>query len=93
MYFFKATTLDRGFAKMENAIAPDIDPNESNYAHCRVEEILPIKPEAFFDWYFAQEPESIMLGTLVVSPIVKTLPIQGPTFGEVGSARSFVFQR
>jgi len=73
-------------------IAPDIDLDEANYAHCQVVEILPIKAEDFFKWYMIEPPENFMRGTLVVSPVTGTGPLPGPDYGVEGSARTFSFK-
>ncbi len=77
---------------MTHKKAPDLDLNEANYAHCQVTEILPIPANEFFDWYMKEPPESFMLGTLVVPPIVSTEVISKEKFGTVGSARFFKFK-
>lgn len=72
--------------------APDIDPDESNYAHCQVSEELSVPADAFFDWYMKEPIENFMLGTLVVSPVTGVEPLSDKPFGEVGSARLIHFK-
>ena len=72
--------------------APDLDPNESNYAHCRVEEIMPIPADTFFDWYIGEPIENFMLGTLIVPPIVGTKTMTESPFGAPGSDRLIHFK-
>jgi hypothetical protein len=72
--------------------APDIDPNEGNYAHCRVEETLPIKADTFFDWYMKEPIENFMIGTLIVAPIVAVKAVGEEVFGVPGHNRLIEFK-
>ncbi|MEE9315086.1 MAG: SRPBCC family protein [Rhizobiaceae bacterium] len=77
---------------MPHIIAPDLDPDDSNYAHCQVIETLPIPADSFFDWYMDEPPENFMMGTLVVSPITGTEPISKEPYGKPGTSRLFNFK-
>lgn len=77
---------------MTDPIAPALDPDDSNYAHCRVIERLPIPADQFFDWYIAEPIENFMLGTFFVSPIIGTRVITEGPFGSKGTARHISFK-
>lgn len=77
---------------MPNFPAPELDLDESNYAHCQVTETLSIPAEDFFDWYMKEPIENFMLGTLVVSPVTRVEPLTDIPFGEPGSARLIHFK-
>jgi hypothetical protein len=77
---------------MNLPVAPDIDPDESTYAHCRVEETLPIKAETFFDWYMQEPISNFMIGTLIVSPVTGVKSVPGQIFGEPGGNRIVEFK-
>jgi hypothetical protein len=77
---------------MNYPVAPEIDPDEKSYAHCRVEETLPIKATTFFDWYLNEPIQNFMIGTIIVSPVsgVKALPDQ--VYGVPGHSRLIEFK-
>jgi len=77
---------------MSNPIAPQMDLDEGNYAHCQVSEYLPIAPDRFFDWYISEPIENFMLGTLIVPPITGTRVLTEGPFGGAGSARHISFK-
>ncbi len=77
---------------MPHIIAPEIDLDESNYAHCQVIETLPIPADTFFDWYMDEPPENFMVGTLIVAPITGTEPISAEPYGKPGTSRLFHFK-
>ncbi len=77
---------------MPNFPIPEIDPDESNYAHCQVTEILPIAADTFFDWYMAEQPENFMRGTMLVSPMVGVEQLSAEPFGAPGTTRLFHFK-
>ncbi len=77
---------------MNLPVAPDIDPDESNYAHCRVEETLPIKADTFFDWYLNEPIPNFMIGTLIVSPVSGVSALPGQTYGVPGHSRIIEFK-
>jgi hypothetical protein len=77
---------------MNYPTAPDIDPNDKNYAHCRVEEILPVKAEAFFDWYMKEPIKNFMRGTLIVSPVTGEKALPNQTYGVIGHSRFIEFK-
>jgi len=72
--------------------APKVDTNESNYAHCRVEEVIDMQATDFFEWYLRQRLENFMKGTMVVPPITGSEALEGPQWGEVDSARKIFFK-
>lgn len=77
---------------MSDPIAPDLDPKNGNYAHCKVIEHLPIPADQFFTWFIAEPIENFMKGTLVVPPITGTRNITEGKFGGAGSARHITFK-
>ncbi len=77
---------------MPNIPVPTIDPDESNYAHCRVVETLPIAADSFFEWFMAEKPENLMRGTVLVSPVIRTEKLTAEPFGAPGTSRMFYFK-
>lgn len=77
---------------MNQTTAPELDPDESNYAHCRVVEVLPIEADKFFEWYLQEPIENFMHGTLMVSPVSGTQPLPGDAYGVPGSERLITFK-
>lgn len=68
------------------------DPADNGYATCRVEDVIAVPADSFFDWYMFEPIENFMLGTLIVPPITGTEPIDGPAWGEPGAARKIFFK-
>lgn len=66
--------------------------DDNNYATCRVEAVIGIRADAFFDWYMHEPIENFMLGTLMVPRITRTEPLPGPAWGEPGAARKIWFK-
>ena len=77
---------------MTDISAPEIDPDETNYAHCQVTEMLPVRADTFFDWFLNEKPENFMRGTLLVSPITGVEPLSAEPFGTPGTSRLFHFK-
>ncbi|QDZ02060.1 hypothetical protein FQ775_17660 [Nitratireductor mangrovi] len=77
---------------MSDVVVPALDPDESNYAHCQVVDVLPIRAERFFDWYIDEPIENFMLGTPFVSPVLGCEPLPGDPYGVPGSERLIKFK-
>ena len=77
---------------MLHSPAPDLDPDDTNYAHCQVIETLPIPADSFFEWYMGEPPENFMMGTIVVPPIIGTEPLSKEPYGNAGTSRIFHFK-
>ena len=78
---------------MKDAIIPSApEPATTNFARCRVEEVIGIPAETFFDWYMNEPIENFMLGTLLVPPITGTEALPGAQWGEPGAARKIFFK-
>lgn len=75
---------------LNNTPAPE--PAKDGYATCRVEILIDIPAEKFFDWYIGEPVENFMLGSVMVPAIVATRPLPGPAWGEPGAARQFTFK-
>lgn len=71
---------------------PAPEPAKDGYATCRVESLINIPAESFFDWYMHEPIENFMLGTLIVPPITGTEALPGPAWGEAGAARKIFFK-
>lgn len=71
---------------------PQLDPDESNYAHCQIVDILDVEADQFFDWYVSEPIENFMHGTAFVSPITGCSPLPGPDYGVPGSERMIHFK-
>lgn len=67
-------------------------PAPDSYATCRVECVVDVPANQFFDWYMHEPIENFMHGTLIVPPIVATTPVDGPRWGEPNSARKIFFK-
>ena len=76
----------------EENTAPAPAESDGTYAKCRVEEMIDLPAEDFFDWYMNEPIENFMLGTLVVPPITGTEAIPGPEWGRAGAARKIFFK-
>ena len=72
--------------------APALDPDETNYAHCQVTSVVPVKADDFFDWYMSEPIENFMLGTAFVSPIIGTALLSGTGFRQPGDQRRIHFK-
>ena len=72
--------------------APEPDRDRSTYANVRVEEVIDVPADDFMAWYMFEPIENFMLGTLVVPPITGTEPLEGPAWGQPGSARKIFFR-
>ncbi len=77
---------------MAEIAAPALTEDAGKYAHCRLEEVIDLPAESFFDWYLSEPIENFMLGTLVVPPITGTEALPGPDWGEPGAARKIFFK-
>ena len=72
--------------------APAPAAEDALYARCRLEEVIDLPADTFFDWYMHEPIENFMLGTLVVPPITGTELLAGPEWGEPGAARKIHFK-
>ena len=65
---------------------------KDGYATCRIETIVDVPADSFFDWYMREPVENFMVGSVMVPPIVATKPLPGPEWGMTGAARHFTFK-
>lgn len=77
---------------MSQNTAPAPDTGEGLYARCRLEEVIDVPAETFFNWYMHEPIENFMHGTMVVPPITGTEALPGPEWGEPGAARKIFFK-
>lgn len=76
----------------EQNAAPAPESGTARYATCRLETVIDVPADDFFDWYMHEPIENFMLGTMVVPPITGTEPMPGPAWGEPGAARKIFFK-
>lgn len=72
--------------------APELDPDNSNYAHCQLVDILPIPADKFLDWFLAVPLEDYMLGSMIVPVITGTRPLSEKPYGTAGTSRIIDFR-
>lgn len=74
------------------AFSPAPTPAKEGYATCRVECVVDIAADTFFDWYLFEPIENFMHGTMIVAPITGTQMMDGPAWPETGSVRGISFK-
>ena len=75
-----------------NAFPPAPTPADENYATCRVEMIIGIDADRFFDWYMDEPVQNFMLGTMIVPAVTGTVHLPGPAWREPGATRIIHFK-